>query len=66
MKCVYIKPETVVVAASLISMIAASGGGTQWHEGDDHNPLDPDNPDPNADAKSSSIELWGEDLDSDI
>ena len=59
MKRVYIKPETELVNASLVSMIAESNNGTEWHSGDDPNPLDPDQPDPNGEeAKGWSMDLW--------
>lgn len=55
MKSQYIKPETKIVACTLLSVIAASNG-TGWYVGDD--PVGPEQPDPNADdAKQSPWEV---------
>ena len=56
MKRIYIKPETEPVACKTMALLAGSNN-TQWHEGDDPNPLDPDEPNPNEDD-TNEFHLW--------
>ena len=67
MKRIYIKPETELTTCRLCGMLAASK--TEWHTGTDgqgdDNPVGPQQPDPNADAKqyTGGIDLWADEED---
>ena len=60
MKRIYIKPETELIAAMTASMLEGSTN-TQWNTGtegqNDDQPVGPEQPDPNAEAKQF-FDLW--------
>lgn len=64
MKRNYIQPETELIICNLLSGIAEGSNKTEWHTGTDgqgdDNPVGPEQPDPNADAKR--FNLWDDGL----